>query len=91
MKRVADEENLHTVGEMPADIPGRSGQQKVVDVERKFLSNAPDDLPPIRVIEEWAFSEYGKRIGPRLVAMMKKSPAPMVIPEVLRSWNISPD
>ncbi|MGZ9135828.1 MAG: hypothetical protein ACXW4K_00045 [Candidatus Deferrimicrobiaceae bacterium] len=53
--------------------------------------NAPDDLPPIRVMEEWTFSEYGKRIGPRLVAMMKKSPAPVVIPKVLRSWNISPD
>ncbi|MGZ9263321.1 MAG: hypothetical protein ACXW4S_00945 [Candidatus Deferrimicrobiaceae bacterium] len=43
------------------------------------------------MMEEWTFSEYGKRIGPRLVAMMKKSPAPVVIPKVLRSWNISPD
>ena len=41
--------------------------------------------------EEWTFPEYGERIGPRLVAMMKKSPAPMVIPKVLSAWNISPD
>ena len=91
MERTADEEDLHTVGEALADIPGRSGQGKVGDVERKFPSNAPDDLPPIRVIEERIFPEYGERIGPRLVAMMKKSSAPMVIPKVLRAWNISPD
>jgi len=30
MERAADEEDLHTVGETLADIPGRSGQQKVV-------------------------------------------------------------
>jgi len=91
MERAADEEDLHTVGEALADIPRRSGQEKVVDVERKFPTNAPDDLPPIRVIEEWTFPKYGERIGPRLVAMMKKSPAPMVIPKVLRSWKISPN
>jgi hypothetical protein len=91
MERTEDEEELHTVGEALADIPVRSGQGRVVDVERKFPSNAPDDLPPIRVIEEWTFPEYGEQMGPRLVAMMKKSPAPMVIPKVLRAWNISSD
>ena len=91
MERAADEEDLHTVGEALAEIPGRTRQGKVVDVERKFPANAPDDLPPIRVIEEWTIPEYGERIGRRLVAMMKKSPAQMVIPKVLRSWKISPD
>jgi hypothetical protein len=91
MERTADEEDLHTVGEALAEIPARSGQESVVDIVRKFPSNAPDDLPPIRVIEEWTFPEYGKQMGPRLVAMMKKSPAPMVIPKILRAWNVSPD
>jgi hypothetical protein len=91
MERTADEDDLPTVGEALADIPSRSGQGKVVDVERKFPSNEPDDLPPIRVIGEWTFPEYGKQMGPRLFAMLKKSPAPMVIPKILRAWNISPD
>lgn len=91
MESAPDEKDLHTIGEALAVIPGRSGQGKVVDVGRKFPSNAPDNLPLIRVIEEWTFPEYGERIGPRLIAMMKMIPASMVIPKVLRAWDISPD
>ena len=87
MERVSNEEDVYTVGEALAEIPGRGGQTKVIDIERKFPVNIPDDLPAIRIIEEWTFPEYGERIEPRLAAMMRQETVPAVIPKVIRSWR----
>jgi hypothetical protein len=45
MERVTDEEELYTVGKALADIPARSGQRKVVDVDRGFPPTRPMIFP----------------------------------------------
>jgi hypothetical protein len=88
MERAEDEENVHIVGEALAMIPGRDGHEKVIDIERKFPANLPDNLPAIRMIESWTFPEYGGRIEPRLTALMRQGLVPAVIPKIKRSWRI---
>jgi hypothetical protein len=88
MERAEDEEDVRIVGETLAMIPGRDGHEKVIDIERKFPVNMPDNLPSIRMIEWWTFPEYGERIEPRLTALMRKGLVPAVIPKIKRSWQI---
>ena len=89
LERTEDDEDVHNVGEALAMIPGRDGHEKVIDIERKLPANLPDNLPAIRMIESWTFSEYGERIEPRLTALMRQELVPAVIPKIKRSWRIS--
>ena len=88
MERAENIEDVHTVGEALAEIPIRSGEESVIEVERSFPIREFDDLASIRIVGEWTFREYGERIGHRLAAMRRHGAIPVVVPKVLRSWNI---
>ena len=42
------------------------GEARVLDLERKFPENAPDERPEIALLGEWSVRDYGARIADRL-------------------------
>jgi hypothetical protein len=60
----------------------------VLDVERKFPANGDGDIPPVCILHQWTFEEYGKIIALRLKTIAAAETGEKVMPKVLAAWGI---
>lgn len=61
---------------------------RVLDLERKFPANAPDERDEIAIVNDWTLAEYADRITPRLRDLARRENAPHVLPETMAQWGI---
>ena len=66
------------------------GDCRVLDLERKFPENAPDDRPEIVLLGEWSAAEFGLRLAERLRLRAARTDAPVDLTAVMRAWGIVP-
>jgi hypothetical protein len=84
----APEDEYGSVAGTLARVAMSASPRKVLDVERKFPSHAPDNRPAIRYLREWTIEEYGRIIATRLRELNRKEQAPKVMPSVMRAWGV---
>lgn len=65
------------------------GEARVLDLERKFPENAPDERPEIALLGEWSVREYGLRIADRLAEAIANPGRTWDAEELLRAWGIA--
>lgn len=71
-------------------LPREAEPARVLDVERKFPANAPDDRDEISVITDRDVAAHGSRIEGRLRAIPAGHPAASRMGEVLAAWGLAP-
>ncbi|MEO5988241.1 MAG: hypothetical protein ABIU54_13585 [Candidatus Eisenbacteria bacterium] len=64
------------------------GEGRVLDLERKFPENAPDERPEIALLGEWSASEFGTRMAARLLERAARTDAPVDLDAAMRAWSI---
>ncbi len=87
------------LGESPADVApevvarlvalASEGQGRVLDLERKFPENAPDDTPEIALLGEWSVAEYGGRIADRITSAAAVEGRAWDVAGVRAAWGLS--
>jgi hypothetical protein len=60
----------------------------VLDVERFFPANGVEGAPPVRVLREQSFEEFGARIAPRLIPLYMRESNPTILDQVMDVWGI---
>jgi hypothetical protein len=70
-----------------ASIPARAEPQRVLDVRRKFPSNAPDERDEIEILEDVALAEFGARLAGRMRAHLGREDAPAALADALAAWG----
>jgi hypothetical protein len=87
LKRAPEDEYGAVAGTL-ARLALSAQPRKVLDVERKFPSNAPDNRPPVKYLREWTIGEYGRVIAPQLRELNRKERGPKVMPNVMKVWGV---
>ena len=87
LKRAPEDEYGAVAGSL-ARLAVSAQPHKVLDVERKFPSNAPDNRPPVKYLREWTIEEYGRVIAPQLRELNRKEREPKVMPNVMKAWGV---
>lgn len=82
--------DLGSIATNLARMPRAASLSHVMEIHRSFPVNSSLDAPPISVIDEWSFSEFGKKIEPRLRALRGQVLDPGPISDVMRAWGLRP-
>ena len=64
------------------------GESRVLDLERKFPENAPDERPEIALLGEWSVEDYGTRIADRVRHAAAVPERVWEVGELFRVWGI---
>lgn len=81
-------DSAHAVAARLILLP-KEGESRVLDLERKFPENAPDERPEIALLGEWSVHEYSERIAGRLAEAAANPTRTWDAAAVQAAWSAS--